>query len=333
MSPKVPIAFAILSVSVSVAAVRQAPTFVSSRAVSVYATVINKYGRLVPNLARDDFEVFDNGKAQPLTVFENAVQPITIVIMVDRSGSFLWPNDLIASATDEFISDLLPADKARLGSFSGRIEIAPAEFTSDRDELRRTFIEERQDAGPTPLWNATAAAMDALANREGRRALLILADSKDNPDPADVKTTLATVTARAQAEEVVVYAVGLAGRIRNGGMGPLFQGRGGRGGRGGQGGPDGRGTATGAPDPWMIATPDQGLRKLAVDSGGGYFELAPTDGFASTFARIADELHHPYTLAFTAAALDGKMHTLKVNVRAADTTAQARRAYLAAPGK
>jgi hypothetical protein len=83
----------------------------------------------------------------------------------------------------------------------------------------------------------------------------------------------------------------------------------------------------------MIASPDQGLKKLAVDSGGGYFELAPTDGFASTFARIADELHHPYALAFTPAALDGTMHTLKVSVRAPDTTAQVRRAYLAAPDR
>ena len=57
--------------------------------------------------------------------------------------------------------------------------------------------------------------------------------------------------------------------------------------------------------------PDEGLPKIAAATGGGYFELTSTDDLASTFARVADELHHQYALGFTPAKLDGKMHTLR----------------------
>ena len=337
MTFRVPLALAAIAACASVAAARQAPTFSgTTNTVPVYATVTDKYGRLVPDLARDEFAVFDNGKPQSLTSFKHEAQPITIVILVDRSGSVIWTNDLIGAAVDEFVKNLLPADKARLGGFSRRIDIAPQEFTNDHDALHEAFADGRQDAGPTPLWNAAATAIEALASQEGRRGLLILSDSKDSPDPSDTKITLAAVTARAQSDDIAVYAVGLTGQVGKGTMAPpLFQGRGGRGGggRGGGRGGAGGGSPMGGPEPWMTSTPDPGLKKLAADSGGEYLELAPMGDVATTFARIADELHHPYELAFSAPALDQKMHTLKVTVRQADATARTRSAYLAASGK
>ena len=66
----------------------QQPRFrAGTNTVSVFATVQDETGRLVPDLTRDDFEVLDNGKPQPLTVFANDVQPITIVIMLDRAAA------------------------------------------------------------------------------------------------------------------------------------------------------------------------------------------------------------------------------------------------------
>src|SRR5262252_5777514 len=75
-----------------VAAQGQPPTFsTGNRTVAVYATVTNGQGRLVPDLTRDDFLVEDNGKRQELSLFSNDVQPITAVVLLDRSGS-LKPN-------------------------------------------------------------------------------------------------------------------------------------------------------------------------------------------------------------------------------------------------
>ncbi len=160
----------------------QQPRFrAGTNTVSVFATVQDETGRLVPDLTRDDFEVLDNGKPQPLTVFTNDVQPITIVIMLDRSGSMMWNFGLVRDAAEQFVGDLLPDDRARIGNFSNRVQIDPETFTSDRKELLRILHENLQDAGPTPLWNATSAAMNALESQGGRRVVLVFTDGKDSP--------------------------------------------------------------------------------------------------------------------------------------------------------
>ena len=78
-----------------------------------------------------------------------------------------------------------------------------------------------------------------------------------------------------------------------------------------------------------MEVPDEGLPKIAAATGGGYFGLSSPRDLASTFARVADELHHQYALGFTPEKLDGKMHTLEVRVAGAGMTARARRSYLA----
>ncbi len=189
----------------------QEPTFHGgTHTVSVYATVVDRAGRLVPDLTEDDFQVFDNGKPQKLTVFKNDTQPITIVLMLDRSGSMVGNFVIERAAAERFVADLLPDDRARLGSFSNRVEIDPPAFTSDRNELIRILHENLQQAGPTPLWNATSAAMNALAHEDGRRVVLVFTDGYDSPTRPVGNVTLREVIERSQTEEIMVYAIGLA---------------------------------------------------------------------------------------------------------------------------
>ena len=69
---------------------QQAPTFRSNtQTVPLYVTVVGADGRLVTDLTRDDFIVFDNGRPQPLTLFDSGIQPISIIVMLDMSGSML----------------------------------------------------------------------------------------------------------------------------------------------------------------------------------------------------------------------------------------------------
>jgi Ca-activated chloride channel family protein len=79
--------------------------------------------------------------------------------------------------------------------------------------------------------------------------------------------------------------------------------------------------------------PDSGLRKIADETGGGYFELKRTDDLAPTFTRVAQELHSQYVMGFSPTDLDGKIHRLTVRVKKPNLTARARRSYLAAPDK
>ena len=75
--------------------------------------------------------------------------------------------------------------------------------------------------------------------------------------------------------------------------------------------------------------PDRGLRKLADETGGGYFELKKTTELAPTFTRVAAELHSLYTIGFTPTVFDNKEHKLEVKMKQQGQTARARRSYTA----
>src|ERR1700716_2719573 len=123
----------------------QPPSFTAgTRTVAVYATVTNARGRLVPDLSRDDFAIDDNGKRQVLTLFANDIQPITLVMLLDRSGSMKPNFDLEEQAAEAFVRAMLPADKARIGSFAKSIQVDPADFTSDRDALLKILRNDLQ---------------------------------------------------------------------------------------------------------------------------------------------------------------------------------------------
>jgi Ca-activated chloride channel family protein len=306
------------------------PTFKGGiRTVAVYATATDGNGRLAPDLTRENFEISDNGKPQPLSIFANEVQPITVVMLLDRSGSMKANFSLVEKAAEEFVLAMKPEDKARIGSFSNRIEIDPRDFTSDRDELLDILRTQLQEEGPTPLWNAVNVGITALLHQQGRRVILVFTDGADRPMTDNPNNnSLKSVMKRAEEEDVMVYSIGLSGMNppMRGSMPPPVFGRrmpGGWGGRpgGGWGGYGGR-MAT-------MDKPDDGLPKIAEATGGGYFELTSADDLASTFKRVADELHHQYVLGFTPAVLDGKMHKLDVRVKGSTATVRARKSYRA----
>jgi VWFA-related protein len=352
--------FGCLAGGVILVSAQQEPAFRSgSDTVSIYATVLDKTGRLVPRLTLDDFEVYDNGKRQTVTVFANDLQPITIVIMLDRSRSMEDHFDLVRKAAERFVEHLEPTDRARVGSFSNRIEIDPGEFTSDQGELIEVLRTKLLPAGITPLWRATSLAMNALQDEPGRRVVLLFTDGHDTPDAQSPMVTYRQIRTRSVTENIMVYGIGFSsGCARAFGSGPWspgprFQRRrpGGRmpppipwpvpplpgprrppmpqpPGDGGMGRyPGGLGRS---PIPCLEAGPDPQLRELANVGGGGYFELTNTDDLAATFARVADELHQQYLLAFTPEKLDGQVHELEVKVKNQEFTARARQSYVAA---
>ena len=335
---------AVVSIAMVVTAAlhAQQPTFTgANRTVAVFATVTDASGRLVPDLAREQFQIDDNGARQELTLFGNDIQPITVVMLLDRSTSMRRNFELVEKAAEEFVNVMLPADKARIGSFSDRIQVDPRDFTSNHDELLRILRTELQFEGPTPLWNAVNVGITALLHQQGRRVILVFTDGMDSPmNFSNNNSSLKDVMKRAEEENVMVYAIGFSG---SGGGGPHAGGGGGYGGPPGGGYPGGGhgrggfgggrrgygGGGYGGRRPMQADKPDEGLPKIASATGGGYFELTSTDDLASTFTRVADELHHQYALGFTPSKLDGKMHTLALKITQTGLTARARKSYLA----
>src|SRR5471030_873816 len=114
--------------------------------------------------------------------------------------------------------------------------------------------------------------------------------------------SLGRVIERSRAEEVMIYAIGLESNYFNG-------------------------------QRMVRSKPDGGLRKIADETGGGYFELTKTSDLAPTFTKIAQELHSQYVIGFTPTQLDNRVHKLMVKMKQPGLTARARRSYLAAPDK
>ena len=282
--------------SATALAVAQEPTFKSgTQVVSVFATVTDAQKRLVPNLVKEDFEIFDNEKPQPLVFFENQVQPITVIVMLDTSGSMTGSIALLKAAAEQFILRLLKEDKARVGAFNDKIQFS-AHFTNNRDELV-SDVKDLDYGNGTRLWDAVGASLDELKGLDGRRVILMFTDGDDT----ESRTRLGTVTDRARAEEVMVYAIGLESKYFNG-------------------------------QRMVTSKPDGGLKKLADETGGGYFELQKTADLAPTFTRVAQELHSQYVLGFAPTQLDGRVHKLGVRMKQPGMSARARRSYLAAAG-
>jgi Ca-activated chloride channel family protein len=283
----------VLGVSVALGA--QQPTFRSgTQTVPLYITVTDSAGRLVPNLTKDDFTVLDNGVPQEITVFDNTVRPITSVVMLDTSGSMTMNLDLMKAAAEQFVIRLLPEDKAMVGAFNNKVEFADVGFTNDRDDLLHA-IRELDFGNATRLWDAAAASLEQLQGVEGRRVVVLFTDGDDQGS----STSQGKVIDRARADEVMMYAIGLESVYMSG---------------------PGQRTRT---------RPAGGLRRVADETGGGYFELKKTEELGPAFTRVAQELHSQYLLGFTPKNLDGKVHKLEVRSKDPGNKARARRSYVA----
>jgi Ca-activated chloride channel homolog len=168
-----------------------------------------------------------------------------------------------------------------------------ARWSNDRDQMI-TDAKDLDFGNGTRLWDATAASLDELKAIDGRKVILLFTDGDDT----ESRIRLGTVLDRARAEEVMIYAIGLESKFM--------------------------GTTT---------KPDGGLRKIAEETGGGYFELKRATDLAPTFTKVAQELHSQYVIGFTPTALDNKVHKLAVKMKQPGMVAQARRSYLAAGDK
>src|SRR5918993_3795463 len=164
-----------------VAAAQEQPVFRGTADnVRVFTTVTDRDGRLVTSLEQKDFEVRDEGKPQPITLFDNTPQPIRLIVMLDVSGSMEGNLPLLRAGVDQLFARLRPDDVVRVGTFGRDVEISPT-FTRDVNELRSALPKPIAPDAPTPLWRALDEALDAFGTEgDGRPVILVLSDGKDS---------------------------------------------------------------------------------------------------------------------------------------------------------
>jgi VWFA-related protein len=178
----------------------------AAQTVAVYATVLDRNGRLVPNLTKKDFQILDNGQPAEVTVFSNDLQSLTVALMLDMSDSMKTRLTLVRESTRRFIDALLPPDRLRIGTFAEEVGLSPL-LTGDKAVLNRIIDEELWPGGTTPLWTAIDEAMSSFAGESSRRIVLTLTDGVSTAG----RTTFDQVRQRAISEVVMVYVVGMEG--------------------------------------------------------------------------------------------------------------------------
>jgi Ca-activated chloride channel family protein len=216
-------------------------------------------------------------------------------VMMDTSASMTNNLELLNRAAEQFLIRLMPVDRAQVGAFNDKIQLS-GRFTNDRDELIDA-LDDLHFGNPTRLNDAIDVSLTALEKIEGRRVVLVFTDGEDTAS----KIGFRTVLERARNEEVMVYAIGLESEYFNGVR-------------------------------LQRSRPSRDLRRIADETGGGYFELKKTAELAPTFTRVAQELRSQYLLGFAPAVLDGKVHKLDVKVRTG-ANIRARKSYLATPDR
>ena len=281
--------------------------------VRVFVTVTDGEGRIVTGLTQDKFAIRDEGKPQPITVFDDSPKPIQLIVMLDVSGSMEGNLDLLRAASRQLFSRLGPDDVARVGAFGDEIVISP-EFTRDARALDAALPATINSRAPTPLWRAIDDAMKGFdATSERRRVVLVLSDGGDSgPMLGKRFISQGEVVLSAQRQDVMVYSIGLHSRGRA--RAPIGIGAG------------------GLSAAMRADEPDPGLARVAIETGGGYMEVRPRDDLGAAFARVAEELHSQYLLGFAPPKRDGKKHDIDVRLADRGLEPRARKSYIAPKG-
>ena len=282
-----------------------------SDVVRAYVTVTDRDGRIVTTLQKDDFEVRDEGKTQPVILFDHSPRAIRLIVMLDVSGSMQGNLPLLRNGTAQLVKYLRSDDAARIGTFGRDVTISPT-FTREAGELLAALPSSIDPEASTPLWRATDKAMESFGSvdEEARPVVLVLSDGKDSGLTSfrDRFVTQGDVIEHARRQDVMIYGIGMRSRGR----------------------PQMPGLGVGGLQAALTADlPDPGLARVAEETGGGYTEINFGEDLGRAFAQVAEELHSQYLLAYEIPKRDGKVHKIDVRVKQGGMKPRARKEYVA----
>jgi VWFA-related protein len=219
-------------------------------------------------LGSSDLEVREDGVLQSVTSFSEAVAPVSIIIALDESGSMKKSEEDVRNAALSFVDAVRDEDRIGVVKFSNSATLE-TDLTQSRVAPKMT-IQRYTTAGGTALYDAVALGVERLATQEGRKAVVLLTDGRDENAAGTAggsRHTLAEVLDRLREVDATVFAIGLGPNVD---------------------------TDT--------------LQRLADFSGGtAYFPQAAAD-LPAQYARVLEDLRRRYTVSYasTNTSRDGK---------------------------
>ncbi len=279
--------------------------------VTVPVVAMDRAGKFVPGLTKEDFRIYEEGVEQEITFFLSAEEPVTVALMLDVSDSAESHLKEIKDAAIAFVDQLRPDDQVSVIEFdSGLRELALN--TSDRNAIRSAISSVRTGGG-TRLYDALDFMLTKRLNRmSGRKAVILFTDGVDVDSRISMEKSLRTV----EEAGVFIYSihykhppnsnsVASTGGLVTGGV--SYRG-----------------------DQKMA---DFYLRGIARSTGAGYYMAEGKKGMTKSFASIAEELRKRYDLGYypTTPAKPGQTVKIKVTVERPNVVVRARASYVYSP--
>jgi len=302
---------------------------VNTSLVTVPVSVMDRSGRYVPLLRRENFKIFEDGVEQKLAYFATTDSPFTVVLLIDTSGSTQFRLDDIQDAAITFVGKLKPVDSVMVMSFDDRIRVL-CKATTDRELISKS-IRKTNTGGGTRLYDAVAEVLDRhLKTIPGRKAIVLFTDGVDTTSH---RHSYDTTVRMAEESEAPIYTVdydtsGMGGGVFGPGL-PM---------------PGGRGTIFGIPipTPGIPGSPGGGanpgdyrraldyLHALSNATGGRFYSGDSLFGIAQAFTWIAEELGRQYSLGYypKSLAAAGQRRKIKVKVNEPELIVKARESYV-----
>ena len=289
--------------------------------------VVDKQGRAVTSLTRNDFVIYEDGVRQSIELFEPAQAPFSLVLMLDMSGSTITFRQQLKLASQRFLDALAPEDRVSVIQFNAEVKSLTG-FSVDRGRTAYAIEIARGD-GETHFYKALRYALKEL-EKEGKRrkAIVVLTDGLDthlrNSDRASLtkaqsdEEALATIKPDQSAELNAVLAAADRQGVT---IYPLAL-------------PSGDPRRLPLPTPNIIgiyAAARARLQSLADRTGGRLNEINRLEYMAQLYREVAANLRTLYTVAYQAKGdrPRGKWHEIKVEVAHSDLTARTKPGYYA----
>jgi VWFA-related protein len=287
--------------------------------VEVLFSVVAKHGKLVTDLRKEDFKVFDDGAQQEIVSFNQPTDlPLRIGMLLDTSNSIRDRLKFEQDAAIEFVFSALrrEKDQAFLMTFDDGEQIIQP-FTGDHERLRDTILKQRAGGG-TALYDAVYTASDFLMNKsplpEGtdpdvRRVMVVISDGDDN----DSNRSRGAAVEMAQRAGVIIYTISSSTQWVE--VSQDFD------------------SSKGVDRKYAKTEGDHVLEQMADETGGRAFFPYRVDDLGQAFLDIGDELRHQYALAYSPAGrvADGKFHKIRIEVDHKDYTVRSRKGYYSIP--
>ena len=307
---------------------------VSTTLVTIPVSVMDRDGRYIPNLQKEEFRIWEDGVEQEVAFFQAVDKPFSVVLMLDTSPSTQFRLEDIQDAAISFVNQLRADDKVMIVSFNDDIKIL-SEFTTDRSKLQRAIRRANTDDG-TRLYDALDMVINQQLSRvQGRKAIVLFTDGVDTTSRhADYQSTIMD----AQELDALIYpvqydtsadmnAINFPARIDIWGqiLGGIFGGGGGGHRRGGR---SSRGTSRGEYD---IA--NQYLLELANSTGGREYRADSLQNMSYAFANVAEELRRQYSIGYypKRPPQAGQRRFIRVRARQPNLAVRARDSYIFNP--